>query len=836
FADTRGYQNDGNQDMHPWRDWVIAAFNRNMRFDQFTIEQLAGDLLPGATLDQQIASGFNRNHRGNGEGGIIPEEYAVEYVVDRVETTYTVWMGLTMGCGRCHDHKFDPLSQRDFYRSFAFFNNLPEYGRANKYGNSPPFIKAPTRDQAAQVAALDARLEAARAEFERHGPALAAAQADWERQIAPGEELDWTVSRSELFHAPLDAAVGDAAEKSSGSWKEGTGEWVPGRVGPAARFDGARFLDAGDQANFTFYEKFTLSAWIHPQGAEGGTILSRMTDVEQGDGYSLVLEKGKLQLNLVKRWLDDALRVETEAPLAADEWHHVLVSYDGSRLASGIRMFVDGRPAAQTVNLNLLNQPFGSKEPLRIGAGHGPRRRFRGLIDDVRIYGAVLTDGEALALSAADSISRIAAIRPDQRSAAQSAKLRAFFLDRHAPAEIRAAHGELRTLSGEREQLWDSVPTTMVMQELPQPRPAFVLVRGEYNKPGEPVTAALPGCLPAPPAETRMDRLGFARWLVDPGHPLTSRVAVNRMWQMLFGTGLVKTVDDFGAQGEWPSHPELLDWLAVEFMAPEGGGEPSRARSSVSPADPAPRPWDIKRLLRMILLSATYRQSSRVAPDLWQRDPDNRLLARGPRLRLPAEMVRDQALYASGLLVERVGGPSVKPYQPEGLWKELADVEYVQDHGESLYRRGMYTFWKRTVPPPTMITFDSAGRETCIVRETRTNTPLQALTLMNDVTFVEASRALAERAMHETDGGPDQRLTRAFRLVVSRRPTPTELAVLRGGWESQRERFAQDRAAAEKLLSQGEAPRDQQLDPVELAAYTTMAGVILNLDEAITKE
>ncbi|MSR56250.1 MAG: DUF1553 domain-containing protein [Planctomycetaceae bacterium] len=363
----------------------------------------------------------------------------------------------------------------------------------------------------------------------------------------------------------------------------------------------------------------------------------------------------------------------------------------------------------------------------------------------------------------------------------------------------------------------------MVMQELPTPRETHILLRGEYDKPGDKVTRGTPGCLPAFPPRGPLNRLGFARWLVEPNHPLTARVAVNRLWQMLFGTGIVKTVDDFGAQGEWPSHAELLDWLACEFMQPGDN-------LGTAPA------WDTKRLLRLLVTSSTYRQSSRVTSELWHRDPDNRLLARGPRLRLPAEMVRDQALFASGLLVEKRGGPSVKPYQPDGLWKELADVEYVQDHGDNLYRRGMYTFWKRTIPPPTMMTFDSAGRETCIVRETRTNTPLQALTLMNDVTFVEASRALAQRVLRAAGPTPAERLTLAFRLAVSRTPTPAELQVLVAGWQAQRDRFAADPQAADELLSQGELPRDNQFDPAEAAAYTTLAGVILNLDETITKE
>jgi hypothetical protein len=432
----------------------------------------------------------------------------------------------------------------------------------------------------------------------------------------------------------------------------------------------------------------------------------------------------------------------------------------------------------------------------------------------------------------------------------QSRKLQLCFLDRGAPDALRTTREREKSLRRELDRFSEAIPTTMVMEELPEPRETRVLIRGEYDKPGEKVTAAVPGCLPALPTGFPNNRLGLAHWLASPEHPLTARVAVNRIWQMLFGIGIVKTVDDFGAQGEWPSHPELLDWLAVEFAGDrhqEAGGRRTEDRGQrVSAEGGLPKseirnptsspPWDTKRLLRLLVTSATYRQSSRVTPEGLHRDVENRLLARGPRLRLSAEMVRDEALVAAGLLVEGQGGPSVKPYQPAGLWKELADTDYVQDHGANLYRRGMYTFWKRTVPPPTMMAFDSAGRETCIVRETRTNTPLQALALMNEVTFVEAARALAQRAMHEAGPAPADRLTRAFRLALSRPPRSAELAVLLSGWRSQRDRFAKDTAAAKALIEQGEWPRDANLDAAELAAYTTLAGVILNLDETITKE
>jgi mono/diheme cytochrome c family protein len=832
YADTNGYQSDGERVMWRWRDWVINAYNNNMPFDRFTIEQIAGDMLPGATLNQQIASGFNRNHRGNAEGGIVPEEYAAEYVVDRVETTFTVWQGLTMGCSRCHEHKFDPFSQKEFYQLFAYFNNVPEFGRAIKYGNSPPVIKAPTIEQQNKLIALDQQVSESEAAFSNLLPQIVAAQTEWERDLDPQALAGWTVTRNLKARVPLDAVpvdgtpAGPASDALEPQWENGQPEYRSGKIGQAAELDGTRFVSAGDVGGFGYLDKFSLSAWIYPEGPRGGTVLSRMTDAEHADGYYVVLENGRLQVNLIKRWLDDALRVETEATLAPDTWQHVLVTYDASRLASGVAIYVDGKPQKLRVVLDLLNQTFASKEPFRIGGGNGPEGRFRGMIDEVRLYDDVLSPVEAQILATPEQIGELRSTPSERRTAAQTNKLRACFLERAAPMPIRLAHERVDSLRKERLTLVAGFPTTMVMQELPVPRDTFVLLRGQYDKPGEKVSPGIPASLGPLSESMPNNRVGLARWLVDRSNPLTPRVAVNRMWQMLFGTGLVKTVDDFGAQGEWPSHPELLDWLAVEFMSPSA---PPLQKGGV-------HAWDVKALLRLIVTSGAYRQSSRNIPALQQRDPDNRLLARGPRLRLSAEMVRDQALFAGGLLVEKQGGPSVKPYQPAGLWKELADTEYVQDTGDNLYRRTMYTFFKRTVAPPSMMTFDAAGRETCVVRETRTNTPLQALTLMNDVTFIEAARGLAQRVM--TTGGqtPADRLTLAFRLATSRLPQPRELQVLVAGWQAHRDRFAKHPDDAAKMTQIGELKRLDNLDIVELAAYTTVAGLIMNLDETITKE
>lgn len=840
YADTNGYQTDGERTMWRWRDWVIAAFNRNMPFNQFTVEQIAGDLLPNATLDQKIATGFNRNHRGNGEGGIIPQEYAVEYVVDRVDTTATVWMGLTLGCARCHDHKYDPITQKEFYQVFAFFNNVTERGNAFKYGNSPPFIRTPTAEQVKELRALDYRLGLAESRFQKLAPQLAAAQAAWEASLDKTLPVHWGPSLDLVVHLPLGGSLklngSQPGRLLKGKFVDGAAEFAPGKAGLAASFDGRRFIELRredeeiggklipaekppvrtmDGADFGFYEKFSLCAWVLPD-KQGGAILSRTKDVVEDTGYSLLLRDGKVQLNLVLRWLDDALRVETQDSLTPGRWHHVLATYDGSRLASGVQIVVDGQSEKLSVLLDTLNQPFRSPEPLRIGFGGGPAGRFHGLIDDVRIYERVLTGEEVAMLANPDSLTEIAGIAPAKRSPLQAAKMKAGFLDTSSPQSIRQTYSKLTDLRRRRAQLVDSFPTTMVMEEMSLPRNTFVLKRGAYDQPGEKVTAGVPASLPPLPASSRNDRLGFARWLVDPANPLTARVTVNRFWQMLFGTGLVKTAEDFGSQGESPTHPKLLDWLATEFV-----------RTG----------WDVKAILKTLVMSETYRQSSRVSPDLLQRDPENRLLARGARFRLSAEMIRDQVLALSGLLVEKIGGPSVKPYQPDGLWKELSGGEdYRPDSGENLYRRSLYTFWKRAVAPPSMMNFDAAGREVCRVRETRTNTPLQALNLMNDVTFVEAARVLAQRLMSDANSTTEERLATGFRIAAARPPTPAEAHILLEGYQRHLAEFRRDPKAAVRLLGSGEAPVNEKLDVSELAASTLALSLILNLDEVITRE
>jgi hypothetical protein len=825
YADSNGYQTDGERDMWRWRDWVINAFNRNMPFDQFTVEQLAGDLVPNATLDQRIATGFNRNHRGNSEGGIIPEEYAVEYVVDRVDTTATVFLGMTAGCARCHDHRYDPLSQKQYYQLFSYFNNLPESGKARRVGNSPPMIKAPTPDQLRQLKQLDDQLAGATRAYAAVQPELARAQKEWEAGLNSAQAIAWAPAHGLVAHYELDGDLTtDVSVFQDGKnvpleFKNGAAAFGPGVIHQAASFDGKSFIQAGDLAGFGMHgrydDKYSLAAWIYPT-AGTGAIVTKVQDVSEPNGHGLNLSEGKLQYNNVTKWVDEGIRLQSVKTLPLNEWHHVALTYDGTRYAEGVKLYVDGEEWRWDVVLDDANSLApGRREPLRIGGGGGPENRFRGRIGDVRVYDRALSAAEARMLATASPVTDIARLSERDRTPGQTEKIRDYFLENALPSPIKDARKRLLDAQAKRDQYYDSLPTVMIMEEMPTPRESHLLKRGAYDAPGETVTPTLPEFL-TPAADYPPNRLGLARWLVSPSDPLLARVTVNRFWQMLFGTGIVKTVEDFGSQGEWPSHPELLDWLATEFV---GSG------------------WDVKALLKTIVTSATYRQSSRGAADLIQRDPENRLLARGPNVRLTADVVRDQALAIAGVLVNKIGGPSVKPYQPAGIWKELNSSEdYVQSHGEDLYRRSLYTFWKRTVPPPTMANFDASSRESCVVRRSVTNTPLQALDLMNDVTYVEAARVVAQRMMEEGGPTPQSRIRYAFRLATARLPREAESDVLVAAFNTQLGTFKARPEAALKYVSLGEYPRDERLNVNELAAYTTVASLILNLSETVTKD
>ncbi len=849
YADTHGYHIDSLREMWHWRDWVINAYNRNIPYDQFTLEQLAGDLLPNASLGQKIATGFNRNHMINFEGGAIPEEYQNEYVVDRVEATTTTWLGMTMGCARCHDHKFDPIKQKEFYQFYAFFNSIPEKGLDGTTGNAVPVLQLPSSEQAA--------------EMDRLKKVIAAHEAAMPEKDVAAAEAAWEKARLATLPVPSHEAL-EAHYEMEGSLIDSSGHYRHGRalrgdvtfdegiIGKAGHFDGEVHVEFGDAPAFDrspSADGFSLALWLNGEGLKEAAVLQKIDGPRRaGDrGYELLLDDSVLVrggehrrrgahliARLIHQWPDDAIEVRTKERLTFGSWTHVALVYDGGGKASGLQVYLDGKPAEVDVVKDHLTGPIANSSPLEIGnklkAAPSLRLRsgtvsevepFKGSIDDFRIYRRALGADEVKQLAVYEPVRAILLTVEDKRTKRQREALREYFLTQEASESLRKTYAELKSLRQERDNLTQAIPTTMVMQEMDKPRETHVLGRGDYRNPGDTVTPGVPAFLPPLAKDAPLTRLTLARWLVGPDNPLTARVAVNRYWQWYFGTGLVKTAEDFGTQGEPPSHPELLDWLATEFI-----------RTG----------WNVKVMQRLIVTSATYRQASKVTPELYERDPENRLLARGPRFRLTAEEIRDNALAVSGLLDDKIGGPSVYPYQPKGLWEEMAFGEgfsgqsYTPSAGKALYRRSMYTLWKRTVPPPALTTFDAPDREKCTARRSRTNTPLQALVLLNDPTYVEAARALAERAMTEGGKDPVRRVDFAFRLATARAPRLNEREVLVQLARQELEQYRQDKAAAQKLLGVGDSKYNSKLNPSELAAWTTVASAILNLDETISKE
>lgn len=799
YADTHGYHIDAGRDMTAWREWVIDAFNRNMPFDQFTVWQLAGDLLPNATVEQKIASGFHRNHMINFEGGAVPEEYHTAYLVDRVNTTGTVWLGLTVACAQCHDHKYDPIKQREFYQLYAFFNNVPERGLDGNKGNAVPMIKTPTAEQQRRLDELAGQIAEAEKVIDVPNAQVDGEQAKWELTAAgAANKTAWAVLDPVEFKSAGNASLTKLEDKSiKASGANPAKETYTVRVeGVAAGTTGLRFETMADDS---------LPMKGPGRSKNGNLVLTELKVL--ANGKPVKLARASADFNQADFVPANAIDNNPATGWAIDpqegKSHHLIVSFAAPLMA----------PASVTV-LAEFNSIFANHQ-----AG-----RFK--------LSATSSAAPHDASAVPDAVAKVLAVPASQRTEGQRAEVRRYYRT-SVSAAFKSVGQRIAGLQKERKELEDNVRTTMVMEEMPKPRETHVLVRGQYDKPGEVVTADVPAALPPLPADAPRNRLGLARWIVSKENPLTARVIVNRYWQAYFGTGIVKTAEDFGSQGEWPTHPELLDYLAARFV--ESG-------------------WDVKAMQRLIVTSATYRQSSRATPELIGRDPENRLLARGPRLRLPAEFIRDQALAISGLLDGRIGGASVSPYQPAGLWEELMSREdgknwtaqtYVQSHGADLYRRTMYTFWKRTSPPPTLSTFDAPDREVCTVRRSRTNTPLQALVLMNDPTYLEASRKLAERLMTEfgrvTKGSVsvaelnERRMTMVFRLATGRAPEPAELEVLKKAFARHLEHYRANPQAAEALLKIGESPVDGGLDRGELAAWTIVSSIVLNLDETVTK-
>jgi mono/diheme cytochrome c family protein len=815
YADSYGYQSDQLSPTWPYRDWVIDAFNRNLPYDQFLTWQLAGDLLPDAGRDQKLATAFNRLHRMTNEGGSVAEEWRMEGVADRVRTFGTAFLGMTLECARCHDHKYDPVSQRDFYALSAFFNSIDEYGLYDRADIVPsPSLLLPTPDQereqtAARAALTQIEQEAAKIRQEREA-AFRAWLGQPHTAILPDQtgQFDFETFEATILKNRLPGATQHGARSDEVPL-------VPGRIGKAIQLDGENNVHFPSLGRFTRHTPFTIAFWMRdPRLVEGAAVVFQACDgTDVGPhGYDLLIDQGRLTARLFRHWPGNAIGVTTRAEVPKATWTHVTVTYDGSSRAAGLRIYLNGKPAAVAILRDRMVKGIG-QHTLVFGQRFRDRGFKGGNIDELSIFNRDLTPIEVAQLYDGHSLTDALA-KPQQHEA----ELRAYYFSA-LDMETRKAAQSLANARARLIAIEDAQFEIAVMEEMPQARPAYILERGQYDAPkternrvarGVPVSL-----LPFAPA-LRRDRLGLAQWLTQPNHPLTARVAVNRFWALFFGRGLVETAEDFGIQGRLPTHPELLDWLARDFI---GSG------------------WNIKALVKQIVLSQTYRQSSALRPDLMAKDPQNILYARGPSHRLSAEEIRDTALATSGLLDARIGGPPVSPYQPGDLWRESNAMSpaYRQSVGADLYRRSLYTVWKRTAPMPNMIAFDASSREVCIARRQATNTPLQALVLLNDPQFVEAARVIGERIVREGGATEAEKVRFAFRLLATREPDATEKQLLEQLLQKQRALFARAPEQAARLLKVGEHKTDPMLNPVETAAATVLAQTIFNLDATIWK-
>ncbi len=828
YADTHGLHHDNYREMWPYRDWVINAFNRNQPFDEFTVEQIAGDLLPDATKEQRIATGFHRCNITTSEGGSIKEEVLVMYAKDRVDTTGAVWLGLTVGCATCHDHKFDPIAQKDFYSMAAFFNNTTQQAMDGNIYDTPPALLLPPPDDEARWQELRVEEPAAQKKL---AETRQASQSNFEDWLSAQKKLALEVDRFDSSEALVLNL--DRSSKTNSATAINALELH--KSAALKRQSGTRVLDLREEAfaklpNFpppTADEPFTVSLAFRLNEGDKTRVIASQNDPKQEDrGWRIELSEGLPTVTL--RFRDGhAIGRKAIGKRRAEvgQWHDIAVVYDGKRQRAGITLYLDGKelPAENTGReIQTLRGDIEVDQPLLIGAraaeDKDPTGSFDGYIRDFRILNRAITEAEApllanwYALTSADG-QRTRKLTPEQKRAVED-----YYLVRHS-ASYRGAANQLAALQDERRGILRRSAVTHVMQEDADSEPmANILYRGMYDQKREEVQPATPGVLPPMAASLPRNRLGLAKWLVDDANPLTARVTVNRFWQELYGTGIVKTAEDFGSQGEAPSHPELLDWLAVEFR--ESG-------------------WDMKRIFRLMLTSAAYRQSAIVTPAMREKDPENRLLSRGPRFRMDGEMIRDYALSAGGLLSDQVGGPSVKPYQPTGVWESVAMKGtntrfYKQDSGDRLYRRSLYTFWKRAAPPPAMTILNAPTREFCAVRRERTNTPLQALLTMNGPQFFEAARNLAELALSSSPKLDGQLDLMSARLLARQLEDP-ERDIARGAYKDYLRYYDSHPDQASLALAVGDSDPRPTLPKAEFAALTMVANQLMNLDEVLNK-
>jgi hypothetical protein len=815
YGDTSGYHNDSLRDMWLWREWVIHAFNSNMPFDQFTKQQLAGDLIPESTIQQQIASGFHRNVMTSDEGGLIDAEYRNLYVVDRVATTGVTWLGLTVACAQCHDHKYDPITQADFYKLYAFFNNVPENGKDGVRDRNPkPFLRVPTAEDQIKLAAFDADIAAADAQLSQINGSLAERQTQWEATFALSEPTAGMPEPFVLFEfedAATGVRSGDSADLAADA--QGDVQYTKGAVGKAFETKGNAWFEYGEPFGFSKDSAFSVSAYLSVAPG-GGSPFGKMDDPNGARGWDVEFHGLRPSVHLIHKWPNDAIHIQAEQDLPANTFTHLTITYDGSGKAAGLKLYVNGSLAKTNIKIDSLKGEITNSVPFSIGRRGPSSTNFNGAIDDVRVYQRELSDAEVASLNTAEARA-IVNVPLAERSDQQKNSLSEYFQRTQIP-ELAMLKTKIADLRKTKVEFENALPNTMVMSEMDKPRDTFIKVRGNYDLDGEQVSAAAPGFLPQiSNADSRnLNRLDLANWLMSSEHPLTARVAVNRWWAILFGNGLVKTLNDFGLQGERPSHPELLDWLAADFM----------------------RDWDIKRAIKQIVTSRTYQQSAQASPELVQLDSENRLLARGPRQRLDAEFLRDNALAIGGVLNPAIGGRSIKPAQPAGTWEinEMSGYAYEKSKGEDLYRRGLYVYWRRSTVYPSFVTLDAPTREFCVSQRAKTSTPLQSLVLMNDPVFVEAARAMAQRILTQPNLTEDDRVELAWRLALSRKPSASETHILTRTLKQQLDNYRADPDAAQKLVSVGDLARPESIDVAELAAWTALSNVILNLNETIT--
>ncbi|WP_114778542.1 DUF1553 domain-containing protein [Botryobacter ruber] len=866
YADTHGYQDDGYRNAYPWRDWVISAFNKNLPYDQFITWQLAGDLLPNPTKEQLIATCFLRNHPQSQEGGIVDEEYRVEYVADRVNVFGKAILAQSTECARCHDHKYDLLSQKEYFQLYAFFNNNNETGEVPYAGEASPSLiltNAETEKLLAyihtQVAPLEQQAQdwqAYRSSFEKW--LTQAAKAPQQQKLSEAGLLGYVSFNDTLpvIRPKKQAPVAKGKKgKAAPARKPVTGArakqeedpvpqvltatrstnlegkapvQVPGKSGKALKVEGDMGVTFNKVLDLDRHQPFAISVWVKTfKNNEKGPLFSKTGgDLNGWRGYHCELNEDQtLSIKLTHVYPANGIELRTTLKLATQQWHHLLLNYDGSSKAKGVKFYIDGKLVPVKVLNDNLQQSLLHARHKKNNSGVQRfmlGREFRGSVTDVafdefRAYKRALSELEVLQLAGQENLLQQLLQRPaSDLSAMQKEKLFRYYVLAIDKDYAQLQH-KLVKLRGQENDLLTDQEEVMIYQELPQPRATFLLDRGLYDLPTEQVRPSTPGYILPFDKNLPQNRLGLAQWLASEQQPLFARVAVNRFWQQCFGQGIVKTPDDFGNQGELPSHPELLDWLSVTFR--ESG-------------------WDVKRLLKTMVMSATYRQQSVPSPQHKAKDPDNKLFSRAPSYRLSAEIIRDNALAASGLLVRTIGGRSVHPYQPPGVWEALAvrnDMNYKQDHGDSLYRRSMYTIWKRSAPHPAMINFDAPDRYMCTIQRQKTSTPLQALVLLNDVQFVEAARVLAEHMVRTGGDSPEKQITHAFRSLTSRHPRKEELAILLKLYRQELATYKANPARAEKLLQEGEYPRDKRLPVATVATCAVVASTLMNFDEFIIK-